>query len=126
MGPDSQGNTFVASKFAVVKPIFHLANLFARTNKKVGTVPTCSRQIFPPVSFNQSRLSDSCFRFASREQSRQVENRFKFSMFPRCCFKEIVSSLEMKISNNPSSFARSEFTVYAFVRKTIIELAVYS
>ena len=25
-----------------LKPVFHLANLFARTEKKVGTVPTCS------------------------------------------------------------------------------------
>ena len=38
-----------------VKPIFHLANLFARTHKKVGTVPTCSRRIFSPANFNQSR-----------------------------------------------------------------------
>ena len=27
------------------------------------------------ANFNQSRLPDSCFRFTSREQSRQVENR---------------------------------------------------
>ena len=35
-----------------VKPIFHLANLFARADKKVGTVPTCSRRFFSPASFN--------------------------------------------------------------------------
>ena len=40
---------------SVLKPIFHLANLFARIDKKVGTVPTCSRRIFSPASFNQSR-----------------------------------------------------------------------
>ena len=56
-----------------VKPIFHLANLFARTDKKVGTVPTCSRRIFSPANFNQSRCR--ILVFASREQSRQVENR---------------------------------------------------
>ena len=50
-----------------LKPIFHLANLFARTDKKVGTVPTCSRGIFSPANFNQSRLPDSCFRLASIE-----------------------------------------------------------
>ena len=38
-----------------LKPIFHLATLFARTDKKVGTLPTCSRRIFSPVNFNQSR-----------------------------------------------------------------------
>ena len=36
-------------------PIFHLANLFARTVKKVGTLSTCSRRIFSPVNFIQSR-----------------------------------------------------------------------
>ena len=49
-----------------LKPFFHLANLFARTDKKVGTV---FRQ--PILSIT---LPDSCFRFASREQSRQAEN----------------------------------------------------
>ena len=36
-----------------VKPIFHLANLFARTDKKVGTLPICLRRIFSPANFNQ-------------------------------------------------------------------------
>ena len=31
----------------------------------------------------------------------------------------------MKISNNPSSLARSQFTVYVFGKTTCIELAVY-
>ena len=44
-----------------LKPIFHLANLFARTGKKVGTVPTCSRRIFSPVNFNQSRAAGFLF-----------------------------------------------------------------
>ena len=43
--------------FLFVKPIFHLATLFARTDKKVGTLPTCSRRIFSPANFNQSRQS---------------------------------------------------------------------
>ena len=34
-----------------VKPIFHLANLFAQTHKNVETLPTCSRRIFPPAKF---------------------------------------------------------------------------
>ena len=47
-----------------------------------GTVPTCSRRIFSPANFNQSHaLPGSCFRFASREQSRQVENRLKHRTF---------------------------------------------
>ena len=48
-------------------------NDFARTDKKVGTLPTCSRRIFSPANFNQSRCR--ILVFASREQSRQVENR---------------------------------------------------
>ena len=38
-----------------IKPIFHLANLFVRTDKKVGTLPTCSRRIFSRANFSQSR-----------------------------------------------------------------------
>ena len=38
----------------LVKPVFHLANLFARTDKKVGMAPSCLRRIFSPVNFNQS------------------------------------------------------------------------
>ena len=52
----------------IIKPIFHLATLFARTDKKVGTLPTCSRRIFSPASFNQS-----CCRilvFASRRANK--------------------------------------------------------
>ena len=29
--------------------------MFARTDKKVGTLPTCSRRYFSPANFNQSR-----------------------------------------------------------------------
>ena len=36
-----------------------------------------------------------------------------------------VPSLEVNIGNNPSSLARSWFTVYASGRTTFIELAVY-
>ena len=45
-------------------------------------------------------------------------------MCPRCCFKEIIPKLEVKIRINPSSLARSLFTVYAFGRATFIEIAV--
>ena len=38
-----------------LKPIFHLANLFVRRDKKVGTLPTLSRRIFSPFILNQSR-----------------------------------------------------------------------
>ena len=64
-----------ANFFYQLKPIFHLANLFARTDKKVATVPTCLRRICSPASFNQSRFR--ILVFASREQSRQVENRLR-------------------------------------------------
>ena len=51
-----------------LKPVFHLANLFARTEKKVGTVPTCSRRIFSPTNFNQSRCR--ILVFASRRANK--------------------------------------------------------
>ncbi len=56
--------------FGSVKPVFHLANLFARTSKKrmwlAGDVVSVSRQ---PIKFLFA---------CSREQIRQVENWFKF------------------------------------------------
>ena len=54
--------------YAVLKPVFHLVILFARTNKKVGTVPTCSRRIFSPAKFNQSRCR--ILVFASRRANK--------------------------------------------------------
>ena len=51
-----------------LKPVFHLANLFARTDKKVGTLPTCSRRIFSPANFNQSRCR--ILVFASRRANK--------------------------------------------------------
>ena len=45
-----------------------MANLFARTEKKVGTVPTCSRRIFSPTNFNQSRCR--ILVFASRRANK--------------------------------------------------------
>ena len=76
----------VASKFAVVKPIFHLANLFARTDKKGGTVPSCSRRIFPPVSFNQSRCR--ILVFASRRANKVAKWKIGLSFL---CFLDAVS-----------------------------------
>ena len=52
----------------ILKPIFHLANLFALTDKKVGTLPTCSRPIFLPANFNQSR--SRILVFASRRANK--------------------------------------------------------
>ena len=51
-----------------LKPVFHWANLFARTDKKVGTLPTCSRRIFSPANFNQSRCR--ILVFASRRANK--------------------------------------------------------
>ena len=57
----------IAVNNLTVKLIFHLVNLL-----EIGTVPTCSRRIFSPANFNQSRCR--ILVFALREQSRQVEN----------------------------------------------------
>ena len=45
-----------------------MATLFARTDKKVGTLPTCSRRIFSPDNFNQS--SSRIFVFALRRANK--------------------------------------------------------
>ena len=50
--PYEQALSDIQARF---KPTFHLANLFARTDKKVGTAPICSQRIFSPANFNQSR-----------------------------------------------------------------------
>ena len=67
--------TLLLSEMSVVEPtVFSTWRiLFARTHKKVGTLPTCSRWIFSPANFNLSRCRSLVF--ASREQSRQVDNR---------------------------------------------------
>ena len=55
--------------------------LIVRANtQKIGTLPSCSRRIFSPAMFNQSRCR-IFFRFASREQSRHVENRLEGAVF---------------------------------------------
>ena len=59
-----------SSEYKTLEPIFHLANWFARTDKKVGTVPTCSRRIFSPANFNQSRCR---IVFASRRAYKVVK-----------------------------------------------------
>ena len=60
-----------------IKPIFHLANLFARTDKKVGTVPTCSQRFFSPANFNQSRRRIPVF--ASRHANKVAKRKIGFS-----------------------------------------------
>ena len=45
---------FIALFFYIFKPVFHLATLFAQTDKKVGTVASCSQGIFSPGNFKQS------------------------------------------------------------------------
>ena len=62
-----------------LKPIFHLATLFARTNKKVGSLPTFSRRIFSSASFNQS-----CSRilvFASRRTNKVAKWKIGFILY---------------------------------------------
>ena len=62
-----------------LKPFFHLANLFARTEKKVGTVPTCSRRIFSPTNVHQSRCR--ILVFASRRANKVAKWKIGFSPF---------------------------------------------
>ena len=65
--------------FLSVKPILHLANLFAQTDKKVGTLPTCLRRIFSPANFNQSRCR--IFVFASYRRANKVA-KWKIGLIP--------------------------------------------
>ena len=60
----------------IFKPIFHLATLFARTDKKVGTLPTCSRRIFSPANFNQSLCR--ILVFASRRANKVAKWKIGF------------------------------------------------
>ena len=60
-----------------IKPVFHLATLSARTGKKVGTVPTCSRRIFSPANFNQSRCR--ILVFASRRANKVTKWKTGFT-----------------------------------------------
>ena len=62
--------------FVSFKPIFHLANLFARTHKKVGTLPTCSR-IISPANFYQSRCR--ILVFASRRANKVAKWKIGFN-----------------------------------------------
>ena len=60
-----------------LKPVFHLATLFVRTDKKVGTVLTCSRRIFSPANFNQSQCR--ILVFASRRANKVPKWKTGFS-----------------------------------------------
>ena len=68
----------VTNKWSL-KPIFHLATLFARTDKKVGTLATCSRQIFLPANINQSRCR--ILVFASRRANKVAKWKIGFKGF---------------------------------------------
>ena len=72
-------------KIKTLKPIFHLANLFARTDKKVEKLRSYlfAANFFRQPILTNHMLPDSCFRFASHEKSRQVENRLKSRYIPR-------------------------------------------
>ena len=61
-------NVIFCSSSNMFRPVFHLATLLARTDKKVGTVPTCLRRIFSPANFNQSRCR--ILVFASRRANK--------------------------------------------------------
>ena len=61
-----------------VKLLFHLANLFARTDKKVETVPTCSQQTFSQASFNQSQCR--ILVFASRRANKVAKWKTGFRL----------------------------------------------
>ena len=72
-----QGYRITIMSSLSIKPVFHLANLFARTDKKVGTVPTCSRRIFSPANFNQSRCR--ILDFASRRANKVAKWKTGFT-----------------------------------------------
>ena len=65
------GGNYARIVVTSLKSIFYLVTLFARTSKKVGTVPTCSRRIFSPANFNQSRCR--ILVFASRRANKDAK-----------------------------------------------------
>ena len=70
---------FSAWDLAFFKRVFHLANLFTRTDNKVGTVPTCSWRNFSPTNFNQSRCR--ILVFASRRANNVAKWKTGFNLF---------------------------------------------
>ena len=58
----------IANKRLLIKARFPLGEFVRANRKKVGTVPTCSRRIFSPTNFNQSRCR--ILVFASRRANK--------------------------------------------------------
>ena len=86
-----------------LKPIFHLANLFVRTSKKVGMIPTCSRRIFSQANFNQSR--SRILVFASRRANKVAKWKIGFSNRLPCLSGDQFKFRDRRIppKDNPSS-----------------------
>ena len=72
-------------------PVFHLAALFARADKKVGTVPTCSREFFrQPILTNHGAGFLFSLRVAPTESL--SGKRALYS-----CISELVAIFEAKL-----------------------------
>ena len=71
-----------------IKPVFHQANLFARTDKKVGTLPTCSQRIFSPANFNQSRCRILVFASCRANKFAQWKTGFRAVFHFSCIIAE--------------------------------------
>ena len=106
-----------------VKPIFHLATLFARTDKKVGTLPTCLRRIFSAANFNQSRCRILVFasrrankvakwKIGFKDTSCSTTNLLQGSIVAKCC--QII-----KAKSVCYRFRCSNITVCVFRHKTL-------
>ena len=101
----------------------------------LGNIAFCTAvNVIQPIQLNLSfhkRTRDVGLLFINCRKLRELPLyskkicRRKFPMWTQRCFADIIPSLEVKISNDPSSLARSQFTVHAFGRKTFIELAIY-
>ena len=106
-----------------LKPIFHLANLFARTHKKVGTLPTCSRRIFSPANFNQSRCQ--ILVFASRRANKVA--KWKIGLNPYHKILEIHSILpSISILWIFNFFLNDPLKFYRFSQENRVNLIYFS
>ena len=103
----SNDTTSNVNQLTELKPFFHLANLFARTDKKVGT-----RRIFSPANFNYSCCRNLVFALRRAKKCHQVENRLKVLSYPssmitflrsyKVSYPRIINSFTQSYGSNTS------------------------
>ena len=89
--------------------------MFARTDKKVGTLPTCSRRILSPANFNQSRCR--ILVFASRRANKFAKWKTGLIRLPTesAFYPKARSKLKVCYLAFLGSLKRSLCAIYIFI-----------